>query len=163
MPLPPEIKARMHKTGDVKVSMKEKGEHAVIEGKTAVPFGTFVTLLRKRKVQSLMSKWQKEPVILSSELLTHIASAGNDTDEDRSKVILTALVIGLCFGLFVMAIGLFVLGILGITIGQRELMTGLLVLLVLAGAVYASMQIHTGKMKQDLVETVDKVSEMFGK
>lgn len=164
MALPPEIKERMKKSGDVKVPLKDKGgDQAVIEGKTAVPFGTFVKLILKRKVQTLFKEWQQEPVILSSELLTKIASAPEDTHEDRSKIILTALVIGLCFGLFVTGAVIILFGLVGIEIGQREILTALGVLLFLACAVYGSMQVHAGKVKKGLVEKVEQVADVFSK
>jgi len=163
MPLPAEIKSRMKKGGDVKVTMKDRGDHAVIEGKTAVPFGSFMKLVQSRKVQPLMKKWQNEPIMLSSDLLTHIASAGGESREDRSKVILTAMVIGLAFGIFITGVVMFFMGILGITVGQRELITVLGVLLVLGLAVYSAMRVQSGNAKQDLIEKVEKISDVFSR
>lgn len=163
MPLPSEIKERLKKGGDVQVAMKGRSEHAVIEGKTAVPFGSFMKLIQNRKVQSLMKKWQNESVVLSSDLLTHIASAPGESHEDRSKVILTAMVIGLAFGIFVTGVAIFFMGSLGYTIGQRELIAGMGVLLVLAIAVYSAMRMQSSNMKQDLIEKIEKISDVFSK
>jgi hypothetical protein len=154
----------MKKTGDIKVAVKsEKGDQIVIEGKTAVPFSAFVKLILKRKVQGLFKQWQNEPVIISSDLLTQIASAPGDTVEDRSKIVLTAVVIGFCLGAFVMVAGIFILGILGIEIGQKELLFGLGAFLLVAVAVFAAMRVHVGKMRDELIEKVEQVAEVFGK
>ena len=165
MPLPPEIRERMKRgSGDVKVSLKTpQGEQAVIEGRTGVPFGTFVKLILKRKVQTLFKDWQEEPVIISSELLTKIASAPEDTHEDRSKVILTALVIGLCFGLFAASVTLILLYMAGVELGMGELLSGLVVLLLIAFAVYTATRLHTLKAKQQIIEKVEQVADVFSK
>lgn len=164
MSLPPEIRDRMKKTGDVKVTLKtSQGEQAVIEGKTVVPFATFVKLILQRKVQGIMKDWQEEPVILSSDLLTKIASAPGDTTEDKSKVIMTAWVIGLCAGFFLAAAAIVFLGMLGVEIGQKELLVALGVLLVIAIAVFGSLQIHTRKMKEQFVEKIEHIADMFSR
>ncbi len=164
MPLPPELQERLKRqTGDVQVTLKSaQGEKAVIEGKTSIPFGSFVKLVLKRKVQTLRD-FQEEPIILSSPLLTHLASAPEDSHEDRSKVILTALVIGFCFGMFLTAFTLVFSSLLGIEIGVGELLTGLVVLLAVALAIYASMKISSHKMKQQLIEKVEEIAGLFAK
>jgi hypothetical protein len=163
MALPADIKSRMRKGGDVKVSMKEREEHAVIEGKTAVPFGSFMKLVQSRKVQPLMKRWQNEPVVISSDLLTHIASAGSESQEDRSKIILTAIVLGLAFGIFLATMGLFLLNLFGMSLGQRELITGLGILLILGVAVYSAMRVQGSGFRQDLIEKIEKIANVFGK
>lgn len=164
MPLPPEIRERMQKTGDVKVTLKTSAnEQAVIEGKTTVPFSAFVKLILQRKVQGLMKEAQDEPVILSSNLLTKIASAPGDTLEDKSKVILTACVMGLCGGFFLAAAGIVILGMLGITIEQRELLVALGTFLVVALAIYSAMQIQGRKIREQFVEKIERIAEMFSR
>ena len=100
---------------------------------------------------------------LSSNLLTHLASAPEDSHEDTSKVILTALMIGFCFGMFLTAFTLIFSAMLGIDIGMSELLTGLLVLLAVALAVYASLKISSHKMKQQLIEKVEEIAGLFAK
>jgi len=164
MPLPPEIRERMKKTGDVKVNIKAPaGEQAIIEGKTAVPFGAFIRLTLQRKVQGLMKEWQSEPVIISSDLLTKIASAPSESLEDRSKVLLTACVIGFCGGFFVAAFAIVVLGMMGVEIGQKELLVALTVLLVVALVVYSALQVHTRKIKEQFIEKIERIADIFSR
>jgi hypothetical protein len=165
VPLPPEIQERLRgAAGETQLPLKTPlPEKVVIEGKTGIPFGVFVKLILKRKVQVLFRKWQEEPVILSSELLTSIASAPEDTPEDRSKVTLTALVLGCCLGMFLTATVLVLLASIGIVVGMRELLTGLGVLLFLAIAVYAAMKIQVHRIRQDVVDTVERVADVFSK
>ena len=165
MPLPPELQERIKRGGgDVQVSLKiPEGGRAVIEGKTGVPFGVFVKLILKKKVQALFKDWQEEPVIIPSSLLTHLASAPEDRQEDRSKVILTALVIGFAFGMFLTAVTIVVSSTFGLEIGSRELLAGMGVLLALAVIVVAAMKIHTHKARQQLVEQIEQIADIFSK
>ncbi|HCI03610.1 TPA: hypothetical protein DE059_01655, partial [Candidatus Peribacteria bacterium] len=66
-------------TPDLEVKVKEEKMKAIIEGRTAVPFKTFVGLVLQRKVFPLFKKWGDEPVIINSELLTTLASAAQDS------------------------------------------------------------------------------------
>ena len=164
MPLPPELRDKMRKSGDVKVTLKTaQGEQAVIEGKTSVPFGMFVKLILKKKVQSLLKDWQEEPVIISSDLLTKVAAAPGDTTENKSKVILTALVMGLVFGIFFSAASIVVLGMMGVVIGQKELLVALGAVLVIGAAVFGASQIQAGKAKEKFVEKIEHVADVFSK
>lgn len=165
MSLPPEIQRRLQvQGGDVQVSVKaSQGERAVIEGKTNIPFASFVKLVLKRKVQTLFRDFEEEPIILSSTLLTHLASTPEESREDRSALILTALVIGLCLGMFLMATAIVVLETVGFPIGRRELLAGLGVLLAVGLAVFAAMKIQTHRMKQELVTKVEEVARLFSK
>jgi len=165
MALPPELQERMKRgAGDLQLPLQTpQGGKAIIEGKTAIPFASFVKLVLKRKVQTLFKDFQEEPIILSSSLLTHLASAPDDSHEDKSKVILTAVVIGFCFGMFLTAFALVVFRMMGIEIGASELLTGLGVLLALAIAVFASMKISGHKMKQQLIEKVEEVAGLFAR
>ncbi len=164
MPLPLEMRERMKKTGDVKLNIKTpSGEQAIIEGKTAVPFATFMKLMLQKKLQPLVKDWQSEPVIISSDLLTKIASAPAESLEDRSKVLLTACVIGFCGGFFVAAFAIVVLGMMGVEIGQKELLVALTVLLVIALVVYSALQVHTRKIKEQFIEKIERIADMFSR
>ena len=76
------------------------GSKAVIEGKTSVPFRTFISLVLQRKVQVLFKSHQEEPVIVNSTLLTALASAPNDQQEDKGKLVLVTLGVGIVAGVF---------------------------------------------------------------
>lgn len=165
MPLPVDLREKLaRKNPDVTVTLKPpQGDRAVIEGKTSISFGAFVRLILQKKVQGILKDWQGEPVIISSDLLTKIASAPGDTAEDKSKVILTALVIGICGGFFIAASGIVILGMMGITIGQKELLVALTVLLVVAAAVFGALQIHTRKIRDQFIEKIERVSDIFSR
>ena len=85
---------------------KLKTDHgkAIVEGKTAVPFKTFVGLVLHRKVLSLFKQWGKEPVIIDSELLTDLASAQQDSQENKEQLVTVTLGVGVLAGVFVLAI-----------------------------------------------------------
>jgi|GEM_PF-391998 hypothetical protein len=164
MPLPPEIKDRLKKSAESKVSLKTSdGDEVIVEGKTGVPFNLFVKLILKRKIQTLFKDWQDEPVVISSELLTKIASAPEDSTEDRSKIIITAMVIGFCIGMFATAVILVGLSFSGIVVGSRELVAAIGVLGLVALAVFAAMKVQTRKAKQGFVEKIEEIAEVFSR
>ena len=164
MTLPPEIQDRLKKR-DVQLPLREPDEEesAIVEGKTSIPFSTFVQLVLKKKVMSLFKEWGDDPIIFSSVLLTKIANCPQDTTEDKNKIILTAMTLGLCLGVAFTMLGILVLWTLGVDIGQKELLVATAALLVVGSAVFASMRIHTSKHIQKLTEHVENVSEMFSK
>jgi len=132
----------MSETADLEIELKTEQNRAIIAGKTSVPFRTFVGLVLQRKVFQLFKQWDKEPVILSSELLTQLASAPQDSQENRSHIIIVTLGVGTLFGIFVFSLGQVVLSLLGFELGTNELMlvAGSLVALAVLAVVLARMQ-----------------------
>jgi hypothetical protein len=123
---------------DVEVDIKSDSGKAVIEGKTSVPLKTFVTLILQRKVQTLFKKWQDEPVIVTSEMLTALASAPSDRQEDRGKLTLVTFGVGVVGGAFFTLLvfgGLLMIDIrpelkdIGIALGIIALVAGLVIML----------------------------------
>jgi len=132
----------MPETADLEIELKTESSKAVITGKTSVPFRTFVGLVLQRKVFQLFRQWDKEPVILSSELLTQLASAPQDSQENRAHLIIVTLGVGALFGVFVFALGQVARTALGYNLGSAELMliAGGLVCLAVLTVVLARLQ-----------------------
>ena len=84
--------------------LKTDQGRAIVEGKTAVPFKTFVQLVLQRKVIQLFKDWGKDPVIIDSELLTSLASAPGDSQENREQLVMVTLGVGVLAGVFVMSL-----------------------------------------------------------
>jgi hypothetical protein len=55
------------------------------------------------------------------------------------------------------------LATVGITVGMSELLTGLIVLLAVAASVYAATKVQVNKRKQEIVEKVERVADVFSK
>ncbi|MDD5041132.1 MAG: hypothetical protein PHX87_00410 [Candidatus Peribacteraceae bacterium] len=132
----------MSETADLEIELKTEQNRAIITGKTSVPFRTFVGLVLQRKVFQLFKQWDKEPVIISSELLTQLASAPQDSQENRTHLIIVTLGVGALFGIFVFALGQVVLSVLGFELGTDGLMlvAGGLVCLSILAVVLARLQ-----------------------
>jgi len=127
----------MSDSDDLEIELRTESSKAVITGKTAVPFRTFVGLVLQRKVFQLFKQWDKEPVIISSELLTQLASAPQDSQENRAHLVLVTLAVGICGGIFLMALLQVILAIGKIQLGLQELalivggLAGIAILLML--------------------------------
>lgn len=148
---------------DVDVQIRTENGKAVIQGKTTVPFQTFVSLVLQRKVFSLFKSWGKEPIVLSSDLLTDLASAPQDSTENRTHLVLVTLGVGILVGIFVMAIGLAVLQTIGMPLGRTELLliAGGIVGLALLASILGRIQ-H-GKRGEKITEKIEKLADLFSK
>lgn len=147
----------------VEVAIKVDQQRAVVEGKTAVPFQSFVTLILQRKVLPLIKQWGKEPVIMNSELLAGLASAPQDSTENRTKLLLVTLGIGIVLGIFILSSGQLALNLLHISLRQREflLMSGG----ILGFAVLTAMlgRLQRTKRNDRVEETIEKIASMLPK
>jgi uncharacterized membrane protein YqjE len=135
----------------------------VIEGRTSVPFKTFVGLILQRKVQALFKKCQDEPVIVSSELLTQLASAPNDSQEDRSKLVLVTFGVGIICGIFLALVGLMVLLLLNVqpTLTHYAIAVGIMLVLGVIVSVLQRMQL--GSTKQKLYDSMEKMTDFVSR
>ncbi|MDD3896342.1 MAG: hypothetical protein PHU04_00640 [Candidatus Peribacteraceae bacterium] len=149
---------------DIEVEIKAGDSKAVIAGKTSVSFKTFVMLVLQRKVTTLFKEWGNDAVIVSSELLTGLASAPQDTQENKSQLVLTTMGTGVLAGIFVLAaLQLVLLVGLEITLSTRELLIiagGLLGLAILAAAL---MKMKRKNKSEKLLETMEKLSGLLSK
>jgi uncharacterized protein YhaN len=144
---------------------KLKTDHgkAIVEGKTAVPFKTFVGLVLQRKVLQLFKQWGKEPVIIDSELLTDLASAEQDSQENREQLITVTLGVGILAGVFVLTVVQIALAPWGIYLKERELLIIAGVILGLAVLAFLLGRIKKKDKSQKLTDTMEKITSIVSK
>lgn len=155
----------MHDTpsenGELEVHFKQDTGRAVIEGKTVVPFQAFVALVLQRKVTSLLKTWGKHPVIVESELLTSLASAPQESQENRANLLLVTLVAGALAGITGFAAVQLLLLFIEITFGYRELGAIVGSVAVLLLMLWIAMKSQKRSKGEKLVETMEKVSSLL--
>jgi hypothetical protein len=148
---------------ELEVHFKPDSGKAVIEGKTVVPFQSFVALILQRKVTNLFKTWSKAPVIIDSELLTSLASAPQDSQENRANLVLVTLVAGILAG--VTGFALVQMGLLAVQfpLGYKELGT-------IVGSVFFLLILVVSMMKgqkkpkgEKLMEMMEKAAGLVGK
>lgn len=148
-------------TKDLEVKFREEDHRAVIEGRTTVPFQSFVKLILQREVFALFKKWHKEPVIISSELLTHLASAPQNSIGNKSRDISVGVGVGVVLGVLISAIAMLVLTEVQIIPGRKELgivIGGILALMILVGILVKMRSVKRG---QSLVDAVESLSNFL--
>lgn len=148
---------------ELEVSFKPETGKAVIEGKTAVPFQSFVTLILQRKVQILFKDHAKEPVVINSDLLTRLASAPQDSHENRGHLVLVSLGLGAVGGVAVFSAIQLVLLLSDMALTWKE---HVIILACIAGvAALGALLMYVQKMpKSDkLTDTVENVARFLGK
>lgn len=152
-----------HDESELEVSFKPETGKAVIEGKTAVPFQSFVTLILQRKVQLLFKEHAKEPVVINSDLLTRLASAPQDSHENRGHLVLVSLGLGAVGGVAVFSAIQLVLLLSDMALTWKE---HVIILACIAGvAALGALLMYVQKMpKSDkLTDTVENVARFLGK
>lgn len=149
---------------ELEVEINNTGGKAVIEGKTSVPFKTFVSLILQRKVQVLFKRSDNDPVIVSSDLLTALASAPQDKQEDRTKLVVVTFGVGIIAGVF-LAVAVF-LGLMLFKI-QPEVKDLSIVLGVIAGIVILGAMLQKPQKKsmltEKLYESMEKVTDLISR
>lgn len=148
---------------DVEVSLRSDGAKAVIEGKTVVPFKTFVMLVIQRKVTALFKDWGAAPVVIDAELLTSLAGAPQDNQENKVHLVLVTLGIGVLFGVFGLAVLQFGLLTINISMGRQELaiLAGGLVGVALVGWILGKIQLKGGG--QQVLDSMEKAAALLSK
>jgi len=153
----------MSDSSELEVQFKPESGKAIIEGKTVVPFQALVTLILQRKVLKLFKDWGKEPIIVNSELLTHLASAPQDSQENRGNLILVTLGMGFIGGVALFALLQLALLFLDISFGKREfaiLGGGIIALAALTAVLMKARRMPRG---EKLTETIENVASFLGK
>jgi len=98
---------------------------------------------------------------VGSELLTSLASAPQDNPENRAKLVTVTLGVGIVAGVFVSAVALLTLDMLGVVIGQKELLivaggiAGLIVLAALIG------KLQQRRRSDRTLEAMEKITSLF--
>jgi uncharacterized membrane protein YqjE len=148
-------------SNELEVQFRPDTGKAVIEGKTVVPFQAFITLVLQKKVLQLSKTWGKHPVIIDSELLTSLASAPSDSQENKSNMILVSMIVGILLGITGFAVIQIVLLLIKIPLGYRELG-------IVAGSIVAVMLLLMAVMKmqklpkgEKLVENIESISSFL--
>ena len=143
--------------------LKTDQGRAIVEGKTAVPFKTFVGLVLQRKVLNLFKDWGKEPVIIDSELLTDLASAPQDNQENRDQLITVTFGVGVLCGVFLMAIIQIVLSPWHIYLTQQHLLIVAGTLFGLAVLTWILSKTKRPGRSQKMSDTMEKITNMISK
>ena len=146
---------------DVEVDISNEGGRAVIEDKTSVPFRTFVSLILQRKVQTIFKKCQDEPVIVSSGLLTALASAPDDRQEDRAKLVLVTMGVGVVVGVFLTVAAFVGLLLFDVHPEMKDLLITLsaIAFVAIVGFVLQGAQ-KKKDFKEKLYESMEKVTDL---
>lgn len=155
------ISGTLGSMSDVEVDISTEGGRAVIEGKTSVPFRTFVSLILQRKVQTLFKKCQDDPVIVGSELLTALASAPDDRQEDRSKLVLVTFGMGVLAGIFCTVLTFVVLAMFDVRPQDKDLLIVLGIFLVVAVVMFVLLHVQRTPGKQQLYDTMEKIKDLI--
>jgi hypothetical protein len=153
----------MDQQTDLEVELKTEQAKAVITGKTAVPFRTFVGLILQRKVLQLFKNWGEEPVILSSALLTNLASAPQDSQENRTHLVIVTLGVGILTGIFVFALvqAALLFWKIPLLLPHLLLIAGGLIGVAVLGVILAKLQkLNRG---QKIADTMEKVAQFLSK
>jgi hypothetical protein len=148
-------------TADLEVPLKSDPVRAIVEGKTAVSFQSFIGLVLQKKVLQLCKQWGSEPVIIRSELLTAIASAPQDNEDNRRHLLMVTLGSGIVLGLFFSTAVLLVLTLLSITLGVRELGIFLAGMAGVALLGWLLMNVQMRSIGEDVEETMEELSKFL--
>ncbi len=150
---------------DPKTEVQIRQEHgrAVIEGKTAVPFKTFVGLILQRKVQMLFKDSRDEPVIIGSDLLTKLASAPDDSHEDRGKLVLITFVMGVLSGVFAVALVLLALSTAGILPRTLDYTIVIGIFLTTVLIIALMRKLNRVPAKQRLYEKMEGITDLLSR
>lgn len=145
------------------VKLKTDQGTAMVQGKTSVPFKTFVQLILQRKVLTLFKRWGDEPVIVDGELLTSLASAPGDTQENRSHLVLVTLGVGVLVGVFAFAVIQIALVPFGIEMNQTYLLIIAGTLLGLAILTVLLSRVQRKSKGEKLADTMERVANLLSK
>lgn len=149
--------------GELEVRFKPDSGKAVIEGKTVVPFQAFIALILQRKVTNLLKTWSKAPIIVDSELLTSLASAPQDSQENRANVVLVSMITGVLAGVTVFAVVQIGLLLLKFPLGYKELGTIVGSVAFLLLLVISMMKGQKKPKGEKLMEMMEKAAGLVGK
>jgi hypothetical protein len=151
------------KDKDLEVQFKPESGKAVIEGKTTVPFQAFVQLILQRKVLQLFKEWGKSPIIVDSELLTSMASAPQDSVENKSNLVMVSLGVGVLGGIVLLAAVQVALNTLRITLTMQHLLILIGIIAGLGLLAYVLMKTQRGKKGEKMLETMESLSSFLSK
>lgn len=149
---------------EVEVEISSTGNRAIIEGKTSVPFKTFVSLILQRRVQMLFKTNQDDPVIVNSTLLTALASAPGDKQEDKGKLVLVTFGVGILGGVFLTVAVFLALMLLRIKVEMKDLgiVLGVIVGVAILGVLLQKNQ-KKSAFTEKLFEAMEKTTDLISR
>ena len=147
----------------MEVDLKHEGSKAIIAGKTSVPFTTFVKLVLERKLGNVLKNSGSEPIIISSELLTELASAPQDSRENQTKFTLVTLGSGVLLGVFIFSLIQIVLPIINIHLVPKDYVVIAGVLVGLVVLVVALDRAKRRKRADKITETMERLTSLLSK
>jgi membrane protein implicated in regulation of membrane protease activity len=103
-------------------------------------------------------------VIVSADLLTDLASAPQDDQENREHLVLVTLGVGVIAGVFVMATAQIAMLALGTGLGMKELLIVAFTILAIAvlAVVLAKAQ-RKRESSQKITETMERMASLLSK
>lgn len=143
------------------MQLRTENGKTVIEGRTPVPFQSLVALILQRKVSTLFKSWGNDPVIVTSDLLTQLASAPQDSKENRTKLITVTLGVGVLMGIFLFGLVLLALSFAQIPLTQTELLWLCGGILAVAIVGFFISKFQRNKQGEKLVETMEGITKLF--
>lgn len=151
------------KNHDVEVDLKFEGTKAMIAGKTSIPFTTLVKLVLERKLGNVLKNSGNEPIIMSSELLTELASAPQDSRENQTKFTLVTLGTGVLMGVFFFSLVEIAVPLLGITFIAKDYMVIAGVLVGITMLVLSLDRLKRRKKADKITETMERLTSLLSK
>lgn len=150
-------------SADVEVDISAESMKTFIKGKTSVPFKTLVKLILQRKVTTLFEHWGQDSIVISSELLTDLASAQQDNQENRQHLILVTFGCGIFAGFFLFAFLqlLLLLGKVQLRVENLLYIIASMVALTLLG--WSLMKARQKQKSEHLYDTMEKIANMVPK
>jgi len=150
-------------SNELEVNFKPESGKAVIEGKTVIPFQSFVTLILQRKVQLLFKDHAKEPIVINSDLLTRLASSPQDSRENTGHVVLVSIGLGAIGGVAVFSAVQLVLLLSNFPLTWKEhaIIVGCIAGVALLGALL--MYVQKMPKSDKLTDSVENIARFLGK
>lgn len=150
-------------SADVELDISAESMKTFIKGKTAVPFKTLVKLILQRKVTTLFEHWGKDSIVISSELLTDLASAPQDNEENRQHLILVTFGCGIFAGFFLFAFIqlLLLLGKVQLQLENLLYIIASMIALTILG--WSLMRARQKQKSQHLYETMERIANIIPK
>ncbi len=148
---------------EVELPVQFENGKAVITGKTNVPFKTFVSLIIQRKVSEISRRMGDEPVVVSSELLTGLASAPQDNADNRAQLVLVSLGAGVIVGTFIVCLLQAVLLTVEVVLPRDAFALAAGVILLGGMTVHILSRVRKRNRSDKIVEGVEKLAAFLGK
>ena len=112
---------------------------------------------------NLFKQWGGEAVIIDSELLTDLASAPQDTQENREQLITVTLGVGVLIGIFVMSVAQIALTPWNYYLNQQHLLMVAGTLFGIGVLVWMLSKTKKKGRSQKMADTMEKITNIVSK